>query len=126
MSIPNFISESLPVFYIYIAIAFPTVAVTLFVAWFIAAILPLLPKFFDHSRHRFRSYLKDVDFRRAFLSRRVFDQKVRGGWKWITRPIWEVRIWVSSWKTRPPPGLSELDSVPVERVEEGMYRSVQR
>lgn len=33
---------------------------------------------------------------------------------------------MSAWRTRPPPGLCELDSVPVGRVEEGSYRAAQR
>ena len=122
MDIHNFLVESLPLFYIYMAIALPTMAVTLFAAWFIATIMPLVPVYMDYQRHRFRSYLKDVDFRRAFLVRRMSDRRRSRTMERLVSPVVRVKVWFTSWRAKPPPGLSELDSMPVETVEEGGVR----
>ena len=122
MNLETFLATSLPQFWIYVIIAVPAMAATIFAAWFFSAVVPSLVSLLQFRRYRFGQYQKDVEFRRKWLTRKNY-RRVSRFVRMVKRTPSHIVAWFAAWIPGPPRGMYEIDSVPLQNMENGILGS---
>lgn len=124
MNLKDFVTGSLPRIWIYVMIAVPAMATTIYAAWLFAAVVPRVIDLLSFRRYRFGQYVKDVHFRQAWLSRRLLNRHVSRVARMVRQIVIYLYVWLVAWIPGPPRGLPEIDSTDIELAEEGDYEGV--